>query len=433
MTEFIRFIALRYFSQGRKKSTLTFISLISIIGLSLGVATLITVFSVMDGLVRKMEDTVLNSTSHTNIYKLLGSFDNYEEIVDKVLSIEEVTGAGPVVFSEVLISSGEKISGALMNGVEIENYSTISDIPELMKVGKFSLLNGLEEIPGFNKKSGHAANVDDFLDESPEKLPGIVIGTDMAEKLQVKQGDIITLVSSKGKRTINEDAEPVSGNFVVAGIFETGLHDYDSRFVYSSITEVQKLLQTGTNISFVSMKVKNPRAVDKINKLIMEKAGGFPFAVQDWKEMHKTTFKFLNLQKFVMFIILVFIILVASFGIITTLIMLVISKTAEVSILRSLGATRSTISGIFMLDGFIIGLAGTVAGALFAVIMCLTLSQIHFPISKEIYFFSTLPVKMSFFSFFTVMISAMTICLAATLYPSIKASGITPVEGLRYE
>jgi len=433
MTEFIRFIALRYFSQGRKKSALSLISLISVIGLSLGVATLITVLSVMDGLVRKMENTVLNSTSHSNIYKLLGSFDNYGDTVKKVLELDQVTGAGPVIFSEVLISSGKHISGALINGVDSRNYSDVADIPGKMKEGSFSCLHDEKSCDFKKTEESHAGILDDFLEEETKPVPGIVIGSDMSHKLKAGVGDMITLVSSKGKRAIGEDAEPVSGNFIVAGIFETGLYDYDSRFVYSNISDVQGFLQIGSHVSFISMRVKNPAQIEKTNAEIMSKVGGFPFAVQDWREMHRTTFKFLNLQKLIMFIILIFIILVASFGIITTLIMLVISKTREVSILRSLGAKRSTVAGIFMFDGLIIGSAGTILGAFISVFMCLTLGQINFPISKEIYFFSTLPVEMSIFTFAVVMASTMIISIIATLYPSLKASGITPVEGLRHE
>nr|HQI04349.1 ABC transporter permease [bacterium] len=156
MTEFIRFIGLRYFSQGRKKSTLSLISLISITGLSLGVATLITVLSVMDGLVKKMEQTVLNSTSHSNVYKLLGSFENHEEITKKVLEIEEVTGAGPVVFSEVLISSGKHISGAILNGVDSENYGTVSDVPSLVTEGNFGCLHDEQKCNYEKKDVTHA-------------------------------------------------------------------------------------------------------------------------------------------------------------------------------------------------------------------------------------------------------------------------------------
>ena len=275
-------------------------------------------------------------------------------------------------------------------------------------------------------------DLDDFLEEKPQILP-VILGSDLAEKLKVRPGALVSLVTSGGKGVQGGDAAPVGGNLVVAGIFESGMYDYDSRYVYAGIDEIQNLLGIGKNVSFVSIKVDNPGQILDFKETILERTGGFPFAVQDWRDLHKTTFKFFHLQKLIMFIILVFIAIVASFGIITTLIMLVIDKTREVSILRSIGAKKRVIRGIFMLDGFIIGTLGTLAGSVFAAIICFVLKQIHFSISKEIYFFDTLPVRMSFGTFAAVIAATLLISVAATLYPSIKASGITPVEGLRHE
>ena len=276
------------------------------------------------------------------------------------------------------------------------------------------------------------SEMDEFLGEKPRLYPAI-LGVDLAAKLQVEPGSVISLVTSGSRSRIGEDAVPVSGNLVVAGIFESGMYDYDSRYLYAGLDETQQLLDIGRNVSFVSTKVDKPGNILDFKALMSERVGGFPFAVQDWRDLHKTTFKFFHLQKLIMFIILVFIAIVASFGIITTLIMLVIDKTREVSILRSLGAKKRVIRGIFMLDGFIIGLMGTLLGSILAVTVCLVLKNVEFSISKEVYFFSALPVQMSFLTFAVVIISTLLISVAATLYPSIKASGITPVEGLRHE
>lgn len=433
MSEFIRFIGSRYLTKGREKGAMSLISLISITGLALGVAALITVLSVMDGFLSRMKQTVLSSTSHANVYKLIGSFDNYEELTAKISKINGIKGAGPVVFSEVLISSGNEITGALINGVDPSSYHKVASVPEMMKEGNFKCLEAGDPCGVKDARSDHERNMDDFLDEGKKTVPTVIIGSGIASKLKVKTGSVITVVGSKGKKESGGETAPVSRNFRVTGIFDTGLHDYDSRYIYAGLHDVQDFLETGRTVSFISYRVENIEKLDEMNSAIMEMTGGFPYAVQDWEEMHRTTFRFLELQKIVMFIILIFIILVASFGIITTLIMLVISKTREVSVLRALGVKRSTIAGIFMFDGFMIGLAGTMLGAVIAVFACLALKQIDFPLSKEIYFFSTMPVEMSVFSFVTVSAASMLICLAATLYPCIKASGITPVEGLRYE
>ncbi|MBR4489387.1 ABC transporter permease [bacterium] len=432
MSEFVRFIALRYFTQSHRRHTLSLISLISVLGLSLGVATLIIVLSVMDGLIAKTEEIVLKSTTHANVYRLIGNFDTYTEVTRQVRSIPGVLGATPVVFREVLLMSEKGLATAFLNGIDPDGYKTISDLNELVTEGDYECLAKGEKCGYVEKSIAATSEMDDFLGEKPQLFPA-VLGVDLAEKLQVEPGAVISLVTSGSRSSVGEDAVPVSGNLVVAGIFESGMYDYDSRYLYAGLEETQKLLDIGHNVSFVSTKVDEPGKIEDFRIMMTERVGGFPFAVQDWRDLHKTTFKFFRLQKLIMFIILVFIAVVASFGIITTLIMLVIDKTREVSILRSVGAKKRVIRGIFMFDGFIIGLLGTLSGSVFAVIVCLLLKNVEFGISKEVYFFSALPVQMSFSTFAVVIFSTLTISVAATLYPSIKASGITPVEGLRHE
>lgn len=432
MSEFVRFIALRYFTQSHRKHTLSLISLISILGLSLGVATLIIVLSVMDGLIAKTEEVVLRYTTHANIYKLIGNYDSYEETVSILESVPGVLGATPVVFKEVLLMSEKGLATAFLEGIEPEGYKKIADLSQLVTEGDYNCPALKEKCSYVEQSISKISDIDDFLEEKPQILP-IVIGSDLANKLRVRPGSLVSVITSGSRKTVGGDEKPVSGNLVVAAVFESGMYDYDSRYLFAGLDEVQKLLDIGKNVSFVSIKVDNPGKIFDFKYPVMERLGGFPFSIQDWRDLHKTTFKFFHLQKLIMFIILVFIAIVASFGIITTLIMLVIDKTREVSILRSVGAKKCVIRGIFMLDGFIIGLFGTIFGSVSAAAVCFVLKRIEFPISKEIYFFDKLPVQMSFGTFATVVVSTLLISVTATLYPSIKASGITPVEGLRHE
>ena len=432
MSEFIRFIALRYFTQSHRKHTLSLISLISILGLSLGVATLIIVLSVMDGLIAKTEEVVLRYTTHANVYKLIGNYDNYGETQEILKSIPGILGSTPVVFKEVLLMSEKGLATAFLQGIEPEGYKTIADLSQLVTEGDYNCLALKEKCPYMVQGAEKIGALDDFLDEKPRIIP-VMLGSDLAGKLRVKPGSLVSAVTSGSRKTIGGDAAPVSGNLVVAGIFESGMYDYDSRYLFAGIDAVQELLDIGKNVSFVSIKVDRPGEILDFREIIMERIGGFPYSVQDWRDLHKTTFKFFRLQKLIMFIILVFIAIVASFGIITTLIMLVIDKTREVSVLRSVGAKKRVVTGIFMFDGFIIGLLGTTLGSIMAVVICFALKQVRFPISKEIYFFDTLPVMMSLETFAAVIAVTLLISVVATLYPSIKASGITPVEGLRHE
>lgn len=432
MSEFVRFIALRYFTQSHRKHTLSLISLISVLGLSLGVATLIVVLSVMDGLIARTEEVVLRYTTHANVYRMVGNYDTYEKTESILETIPGILGSTPVVFKEVLLMSEKGLATGFLEGIEPEGYKKIADLSQLVTEGDYKCLALKEKCPYVEQSVAKISDLDDFLEEKPMVMP-IILGVDLARKLHVKPGSLVSVITSGGRKSAGGDEMPVSGSLVVAGIFESGMYDYDSRYLFAGLDEIQKLLGIGKNVSFVSIKVDNPGKISDFRGVIMERIGGFPFSVQDWRDLHKTTFKFFHLQKLIMFIILVFIAIVASFGIITTLIMLVIDKTREVSILRSIGAKKRVIRGIFMLDGFIIGLFGTFFGSCAAAALCLVLKQVRFPISKEIYFFDTLPVQMSFWTFAAVIASTLLISVAATLYPSIKASGITPVEGLRHE
>ena len=432
MSEFIRFIALRYFAQSHRKHTFSLISLISILGLSLGVATLIIVLSVMDGLIAKTEEVVLHYTTHANVYRLIGNYDTYEETGKILKSIPGILGSTPVVFKEVLLMSEKGLATAFLQGIDPEGYKTIADLSQLVTEGDYNCMALKEKCRYVEQSVEKLSDLDDFLDEKPRIIP-VILGSDLAGRLRVKPGSLVSVITSGNRKTTGGDAAPVSVNLVVAGIFESGMYDYDSRYLFAGIDAVQELLDIGKNVSFVSIKVDRPAEIQDFREMIMERVGGFPFSVQDWRDLHRTTFKFFRLQKLIMFIILVFIAIVASFGIITTLIMLVIDKTREVSVLRSVGAKKRIITGIFMFDGFIIGLLGTAVGSVMAAAICSVLKQVRFPISKEIYFFDTLPVMMSFETFAAVITSTLLISVAATLYPSIKAAGITPVEGLRHE
>ena len=289
MSEFVRFVALRYFTQSHRKHTLSLISLISVLGLSLGVATLIIVLSVMDGLIAKTEEVVLKSTTHANVYRLVGNFDTYAEVEKQIESIPGVLGATPVVFREVLLMSEKGLATAFLNGIEPVGYKKISDLSELVFKGNYECLLKNEKCEYLEKNIYTMSEIDDFLGEKPQLFP-VILGVDLAAKLQVSPGDVVSLVTSGSRRIIGEDAVPVSGNLVVAGIFESGMYDYDSRYLYAGIEEIQQLLGIGSNVSFVSTKVDEPGKILDFKSIMIERVGGFPFAVQDWRDLHKTTF-----------------------------------------------------------------------------------------------------------------------------------------------
>ncbi len=432
--KFETLVGLRYFRNTKRSGALSLITLISVVGMMLGVAALISVLSVMDGFLSEMKTNILSSTAHAHFHKLVGRFEEYEKLAKDIRQVEGVAGVTPSAMNEVMISANGKITGAIANGIEVATIGEVIELPRQILPGKGSLacLEDLTKCPDYAK----AAVEEDLLadeGEAPQRLLPLAMGRDMAEHLRVAAGDVVTVISPLGGGIGPTGPVPVSRSFVVVALFHTGMYDYDFKFVYLSLPDAQEFFSAKGMASYLNIKVRDIYRVKEVSNRIMHLVGGFPYGIQDWQDMNKTTFKFLEMQKIVMFIILIVIILVASFGIISTLVMLVMGKVQEIAILKAMGADDRMIRRIFMLDGLLVGAAGTIAGALLAVMVCLTLEQIEFPLAKDIYFFNKLPVEMSLMSFGIVAASALLISFLATLYPAWKASRLSPSEGLRYE
>lgn len=432
--KFETLVSLRYFKNTKRSGALSLITLISIIGMMLGVAALISVLSVMDGFLSEMKSNILSSTAHAHFHKLVGRFEEYEKLAKDIRQVDGVIGVTPSIMNEVMVSANGRITGAIANGIDVASIGEVIDLPRqiLPGNGKLECLVDIAKCPDYAK----AAVEEDPLaekGETPQKPLPLAIGRDMAEHLGVKAGDTVTVISPLGGGMGPTGPVPVSRTFTVVAVFHTGMYDYDFKFAYLSMPDAQEFFSAKGLVSYLNIKVRDIYKVKEVENRIMNMVGGFPYAIQDWMDMNKTTFKFLEMQKIVMFIILIVIILVASFGIISTLVMLVMGKISEIAILKAMGADDRMIRRIFVLDGLFVGAAGTLAGVLLAVIVCLTLQQIEFPLAKDIYFFNKLPVEMSIMSFGIVAASALFISFFATLYPAWRASRIPPAEGLRYE
>lgn len=275
--------------------------------------------------------------------------------------------------------------------------------------------------------------LDDFLGEKKEGVRPVVIGKEMASFLGAKTGDTITLISPDGGGMGPTGPIPLSRNFRVVGIFHTGMYQYDYSFLYLSLKDSQDFFDLKGQVNLINIKTRDIYDIRRVSSLITNAVGGFPYSILDYLDMNRNLFKALKLEKTVMFIILTFIILVASFNIVSTLIMLVMGKTREISILKAMGASNRSIMRIFMLDGFIIGFFGTVFGLILGFVICTVLRGIDFPLAEDVYYMTTLPVKMSWHIFAVVSVCSMFISFLATIYPSWQAAKIRPAEGLRYD
>jgi len=378
---FETFVSLRYFKNTRRSGALTLITTISVIGMMLGVAALISVLSVMDGFLSEMKENILSSTAHLHFHKLIGRFEEYPQMARDIAQVEGVVGVTPSIVNEVMVAANGKVTGAIANGIETATVGKVIELPrQMLPGGRLECLDDLARCPDFARAQAE----EDLLAEEGEArkpLLPVVLGKDMAEHLGVKNGDTVTVISPLGGGMGPSGPIPVSRAGVVVGIFHTGMYDYDFKFLYLSLADAQEFFSVKGMVSYLNIKVADIYRVKEVSNRIMNLVGGFPYGVQDWMDMNKTTFKFLEMQKIVMFIILIVIVIVAAFGIISTLVMLVMGKIAEIGILKAIGAADPMIRRIFVLDGLFVGASGTIAGMLLAVIVCLLLQQIEFPLA----------------------------------------------------
>lgn len=411
------FIALRYLRAKRKQTFISLITFISILGVILGVMALIVVLSVMSGFQTALRDKILGTNAHIIVLNYEGYFHNYNEVIENIKKdSHDVVDAAPFIITQVLLSGKERAYGVVLRGIDIEKQVNVTNLNKQIKVG----------------------NINDLIDKKNSN--NLIIGKELARNLGLYVGDSVTVILPLGQMT-PMGMIPKMLNFKVVGIFETGMFEYDTNLVYTSLESVQKLLEIGDNVTGIEVKVKDVLKADIIGKQIQKKLG-FPFKVRDWKEMNKNLFSALKLEKTALFIILLLIVLVAAFNIITTLVMLVMEKNKDIAILKSMGATHKTIGKIFILQGVIIGTIGTSIGGFLGVLISLNLHRIvsfienTFKIellARDVYFIDRFPSQVDSLDVLLVCIFSFLICFVATLYPARQASKMDPAEVLRYE
>ena len=409
------FIGLRYLKAKRKQTFVSLITLISIAGVMVGVTALIVVIAVMNGFKEDLRDKILGVTSHVVISRFDGNISKYQEVRAKVGEVSGVNAATPFIYTQVMISSRKAISGAVLRGIEPKTASKVINLPKNMRAGS------LEELEAENKPEGMRST------------PGIILGNELARNIGALRGDPVTVISPLGRLT-PLGRVPRSQTFRVAGIFDSGMYEYDSTIAYVSLWAAQRFLGIGDRVTGIEVRVDDIYAADRVARAIGKALDGYPYWSRDWMRMNKNLFSALKLEKIVMFIILTLIILVAAFNIVGTLIMVVIEKTRDIAILKSMGATRRSIMKIFMIEGAVIGLVGTLLGLLGGYTICKLLATYKFiELPSDVYYISTLPVQMNPLDVALIALAAIVITLAASVYPAWQASRFDPAEAIRYE
>jgi len=408
--KFELFIALRYLLARRKQAFISVISLISVLGVALGVASLIVVMGVMNGFTEDLKDKILGINAHILVNAVGSSMRGYREVAAKIKSVPGVAGATPFIYSEMMLSAGSGVKGVILRGIDPATAGEVLVLPRDMVAGR----------------------VED-LDKTGEN-PGIIIGRELAERLVVGVGDRVNLLSPAGKHSASGFSPKVKG-FTVVGLFKTGMYEYDTTLAYVSLPSAQDLLGfRGDVISGIEVRLADVYDAQRLSGEISSKLGGDFFQVRNWMEMNGNLFSALKLEKTAMFVILIMIILVGSFSIITTLVMLVMEKTRDIAILMSMGATSAMIRRIFMLQGAIIGTLGAGLGFALGLFLSWLIKKYQFiKLPSDVYPMDHLPIRLDWMDMSLIAVCALGLCFLATLYPARQASKLKPAEALRYE
>jgi lipoprotein-releasing system permease protein len=416
------FISLRYLKARRRQGFISLISIISVAGVTVGVMALIVVLAVMTGFTDSLREKILGINSHIVVQRLGKGITDYRAVSAMVLQTKGVLAATPYTYSQTMISVPDANSGAVVRGIDPATANNVLSLSNQLVEGSVDALN--------NEKQQLESPPSE--ESTARSLPGIILGKEIARNLRVDMGDNVRLFSPSGPLT-PMGVIPKIKTCRVVGIFDTGMYEYDSSLAYVSITTAQDFLELDGSVHGLELKVDDIYKATEIAREL-EKKLGFGYVVKDWISMNKNLFSALKLEKTAMFIVLALIILVAAFNIISTLIMVVMSKGRDIAILKSMGATSKGIMKIFIYEGLVIGLTGTLLGVIGGLLLGEVLSKYQFiKLPSDVYPITTLPVKILPMDVSLVAVSAALITLLATIYPSWKASKIDPAVALRYE
>lgn len=408
------FIGLRYTRAKRRNHFISFISLTSMLGITLGVAVLITVLSVMNGFEKEVRERILGMTSHATISTYDNQLENWSEVAETASKHERVVGVAPYVRAEGMLTYGGQVNGVMVRGILPEEEGKVSTVGEKMVVGRLADL--------------HAGEF------------GIILGNALARALGVIPGDKVTLVTPSANVSL-AGIMPRLKRFTVVGVFEVGMYEYDSTMALMHLQDASKLFRLNNNVSGVRLKLDDLFFAPFVSRELAEQIPGI-YRVRDWTTQHANYFRAVATEKRMMFIILLLIVAVAAFNIVSTLVMVVTDKEADIAILRTLGASPASIMKIFMVQGTLIGVIGTVLGVISGVILALNVETLVPAIEQllglqflpaEVYYISDLPSELHWDDVIKIGLISFLISIVATLYPARRAARTQPAEALRYE
>jgi lipoprotein-releasing system permease protein len=390
---------------------------VAVFGVVLGTCALTLVLSVTSGFQASFKQKVLGVNAHVIVMKNASDFRNYRDIESLGQALRpEVVAIQPFLMSEMLITRGKgELSGVLLKGVDPDRLASVLDLPQHMVEG----------------------SVDVLRERAAGEPPALIVGRELAHKLnKAKVGDTVTLVLPTIQQSFRRGSgtmhPPKQRKFRIGGIFYSGFQEYDSHLIYVDIKEAQDFLGEGDSVLGVEMRVRDVERAHAVAKRLSKQLGA-DYSVMDWHELNNNLFTALMLQKIALVVFLTLIILVAAFNMVASLTMMVLDKTKEIAILKSMGATSGGLATVFEVVGLTIGGIGTTVGLALGIALGKVVAKYGYPLDPKVYLIDQLPIQVNAVESILVGIITMVICFVATLYPALKASSLRPVEGLRYE
>jgi lipoprotein-releasing system permease protein len=431
------FIASRYLRAKRKQAVIGVITGISIAGVAAGVASLIIALAINNGFRQDLQDRLLGSTSHVNLLRTMGDgIHDWRPLMERLRTQPHVIGVAPDIYEQVLISIGSNARGAVLKGIVPRDERKVSDLLDSVKQGS---ADALEETSSIDKPAGEGArptpaNPDSLraVQQRRAAMPPIILGTEMANELGAKVGSTVLVTSPQGELT-PFGMIPKYVRFRVAGIFDSGFYDYDSSWAFTRLSDAQHLFALGDVIQIIEFKIDDIYKAQQVGQEL-EQAAGAGFMTTNWMEQNKPLFHALKLERLVTFITVGLIVFVAALNILISLTMMVMEKTRDIAVLMSMGTRKAQVRKVFIAQGLLIGVVGTVVGLALGYTLSWMGGHYHaFSLAPEIYSIDYVPFAPRVMDGVLVAVVAVATSLVATIYPSWSAARILPAEALRYE
>lgn len=403
------FLSLRYLKAKRKQAFISVITIISVVGVTMGVMSLVVVLSVINGFREELTSKIMGVNAHVLVSDVTGALGGYREVVRRVDEVSGVEASTPFIYSHVMASHDGNPSIAILRGVDMETVGDVLQVASMIKEGNFEDLAGTDG-----------------------RVPGIMIGSGLAGKITAGLGSTVTLLAPDGSG-VDFDGPPATGVYRVVALFESGMYDYDSSLVFLPLEEAQDLLGADGHVTGLEVRVSDPGKSGPVAEQIRVQLG-YPYSARDWKTMHRNLFHMLSVQKAVIGVILSMIVMVGVLSIVGTLILAVMEKTKDIGILRAMGASARRIMMLFVMQGLIVGAAGTVGGIGLGLGICGLLGKYRFiDLPADVYWLSSLSVRVVPGEVALVALGSLLLSFLATLYPSWRASTQSPADAVRYE